>query len=132
MSGTEKMKQELTEALKEFSAMQQDHTAMLAENRLHTLPDWVARRREAQLRLRRCLDRFDPALAAGDHEFVGQVRAALHEVLRSEKSLAVQVGEQREKIRGKLRDLRKGKTVLKGYSLHGAAGPGPQYLSSRT
>jgi hypothetical protein len=132
MSGTETMRQELAAALAEFSGMQQDHAAMLAENRLKTLPEWLARRQEAMSRLQRCLDRFDPASIARGSEFAEQVRAGISDVLRRERSLAVQVGEQRELIGEKLRNLRKGKTVLKGYSLHGAAGPGPRYLSSRT
>jgi hypothetical protein len=132
MGKTEEMRQEIVAALAEFSGMQQDHAAMLAENRLKTLPDWVATRQEALLRLQRCLDRFDPTSIAGDSEFAGQVRTAISDVLRREKSLAAQVGEQREIIREKLRSLRKGKSAIKGYSPHGAAGPGPKYLSSRT
>lgn len=132
MSAKEEMRQELAVALAEFSGMQQDHAAMLAENRLKNIPDLVARRQEVQLRLQRCLDRFDLASVAGDSEFAGQIRAGMNDVLRREKALAAQVGEQRAIIREKLRNLRKGKSVLKGYSLHGEAGPGPKYLSNRT
>ena len=132
MNAKDEMRQELTAALTEFSGMQQEHAAMLAQNRLKNLPDLVAKRQEARVRLQRCLDRFDPALIAGDSEFAGQIRAGISDVQRREKTLAAQVGEQRAIIREKLRNLRKGKTVLKGYSLHGAAGPGPKYLSNRT
>jgi dTDP-4-amino-4,6-dideoxygalactose transaminase len=132
MNGKEEMRQELAAALAAFAGMQQEHAAMLAENRLKNLPDCVAKRHEAQQRLRRCLDRFDPALMAADKQFAGQVRNGISELMRREKALAAQVGEQRETIREKLRNLRKGKTRLKGYSLHGTAGPGPKYLSNRT
>lgn len=132
MSGKEEMRRELAVALAEFSGMQREHAAMLTENKLKNIPDLVAKRQEARVRLQRCLDRFDPALIAGDSEFAGQIRAGISDLQRREQTLAAQVGEQRAQIREKLRNLRKGKTVLKGYSLHGAAGPGPKYLSNRT
>ncbi|MBI4791157.1 MAG: hypothetical protein HY789_00045 [Deltaproteobacteria bacterium] len=56
MNAKEEIRQELTAALTEFSGMQQEHAAMLAQNRLKNLPDLVAKRQEARVRLQRCLD----------------------------------------------------------------------------
>ncbi|MBI5559002.1 MAG: hypothetical protein HY885_15350 [Deltaproteobacteria bacterium] len=123
---------ELAAALAEFAGMQREHGAMLAGNRLKTLAGWVERRQQVFLRLRQCLERFDPSVVPGDSELTVLIHERMRDILHGEQSLAAQVGQQREAIQGQLRILRKGKVVVKGYSLYGGAGPRPKYLSNRT
>ncbi|MEW6291456.1 MAG: hypothetical protein AB1545_16590 [Thermodesulfobacteriota bacterium] len=131
MNRTKNIHEELAVALAEFAAMQRHHGSLLAEGRLKTLPEWARSREQAFLRLQQCLARFDPTMLDGQSECAVQLRELMEVIIKDERSLKMQVQSQQGKIREKLQTLRRGKAVLKGYSLHHGAGPKPKYLSSK-
>lgn len=131
MKRTANIHEELAGALMEFAAMQRHHASLLADGRLKTLPEWTRSRERAFLRLQQCLVRFDPAMLDGQSECAAQLRAIMEVIIKDERSLKLQVQSQQGQIREKLQILRRGKTVLKGYSLNHGAGPKPKYLSSK-
>lgn len=122
---------ELAAALREFAAMQREHASLVAEGRLQTLAEWTGRRERAFMRLQQCLELFDPASLDGKSETAAQLMKIMEEIRDDERVLIMQVQNQRGKIKEKLRTLRRGKTVLKGYSINHGAGPKPKYLSSK-
>ncbi|MFH1216583.1 MAG: hypothetical protein V1706_08785 [Pseudomonadota bacterium] len=122
---------ELASALSEFAAMQQHHAALLAEGRLKTLPEWTVKRDRVFQRLQQCFEHFDPDMLDEKSESAMKLGKIMEKILNDERLLIMQVQNRKEKIREKMRTLRRGKTVLRGYGLKHGAGPKPKYLSSK-
>ncbi|MEW6518335.1 MAG: hypothetical protein AB1461_02870 [Thermodesulfobacteriota bacterium] len=125
------MQEKLAAALREFAAMQRKHADLLAEGRLKSLPEWVEQREHVFLHLRQCIARFAGTILDEKSAGAVQLRKIMEEIVDNERSLKMQVQDRLGEIREKLQILRRGKGMLKGYSLNHGAGPKPKYLSSK-
>ena len=123
--------EELAAACREFAEMQHQHAALLAEGCLKNLPEWNSRRERAFLRLQQCFSRFDAARLDGRSEGAVQLRQMMEAIINDERSLKLQVQSQLAEMREKLHILRRGKGVLKGYSLNHGPAQKPRFLSNK-
>ena len=122
---------DLNDLVADFEAVQEEQAACLAGNRLRTLMSWRGRREKVFMKLRRGFEQFgeDPSRGADDRK---ELRKIILRLLAHEKKLAGLSSRQREIVKKKIDVIRKGRKVVKGYSMYHGESPQPKYLSSRT
>lgn len=114
-----------------FSAVQQDHTACLAESRFMNLMKWRQQRALSFRQLRQVLDQV-VKLVQYDHAVREKIGNELKKIVENENRLAELAAIQRERLQNSLRAMRKGKQMLKGYSIYPGSGPKPRYVSNKS
>ncbi len=128
----ENQQHELRLAMEEFVAIQKEQAALLQAGRLKTLSGWVDRRQQVFIRLKQCLEQYDPQSVTADSAMARMVQEGMEAILLGEKTLATQAECRRSSVKKKLGTMRKGKTVLNKYSSSPGAGcSSPKFLSSR-
>lgn len=130
-NGAKNSIKKLLSVLDEYITMQKDHALGLRGDKLSALPDWLERRQNVSSRLQQCLGQFDPDTLPAESRIARQVRRKMDELMQYERDLTALVDQQRNTIQGKICTIRKGKGILRGYSLSGTS-PRPKFLSSRT
>ena len=122
---------EFNDLVTDFEAVQDEQAACLAENRLKTLMSWCGRREKVFMKLRQGFEQLgeDGSQGADDCK---QLQKIILRLLDSEKKLENLSGRQREIVKKKIHTIRKGRKVVKGYSMYHGENPIPKYLSSRT
>ena len=122
---------ELNELVADFEAVQEEQAACLAGNRLKTLMSWCGRREKVFMKLRQGFEQLgkDVSKGAADRK---QLQEIILRLLDSEKKLGSLSGRQRKIVKKKIHGIRKGRKVVKGYSMYHGENSKPKYLSSRT
>lgn len=126
-------KEQLLCDLDAFVSLQREHLRQAAAGRLREIQPWRNQRQQLFGRIRKFLEgcAVDQA-AAGDRDFFSDVQERIRVVLEKEKLLAAEIEKQRAALKDKMNAIRKGKTILKGYSLKKGTAPKPRFLSSKT
>lgn len=132
MDQRESRQAELVKALDDFLVLQREQSALLAARKLKGLSGWHEKRQRAFLHLKQSLERISGLSDRDNRDFIGQVRGKMAQVIQGEERLAAEVRLQKDTIGEQLKQIRKGKSVLKGYSIKNGSAPGPTCLSSRT
>lgn len=123
---------ELVKALDDFLVLQREQSALLAARKLKGLSGWHDKRERVFLHLKQSLERLPKLSDRDSRDFAGLVREKLEQVIMGEERLAAEIRSQKDAIGEQLKNIRKGKNVLKGYSMKNGSAPGPTCLSSRT
>jgi len=122
---------QLFERMAAFVAVQQEHAACLAENRLKNLMKWRQQRTLSFRQLKQVLDQVI-TLDECDSSAREKLGVELKKIVENENRLAELVVIQRERLQNSLRNMRKGKQMLKGYSVYQGGGPKPRYVSNKS
>jgi len=122
---------ELNDLAADFEAVQEEQAGCLVGNQLKTIMSWCGRREKVFMQLRQGFEQFgkDVSQCADDRK---QLQEIILRLLVKEKKLESLSGRQREIVKKKIHVIRKGRKILKGYSIYHGENSKPKYLSSRT
>ena len=115
----------------DFEAVQKEQADCLAANRLKTLMSWCGRREKVFMQLKQGVEQLGEDVSQGTDDDK-QLQEIILRLLDGEKKLESLFGRQREVVKKKIHSIRKGRKVVKGYSMYHGERSKPKYLSSRT
>lgn len=124
------MVEDFSQAVEDFSAMQQEHRDALAAGNCKDIFSWRQSREQAFRGVVRMLERV-VASGRDNQGCVVRVHEIMGKLLAEEDALQELILARRLKAQEQLLAMRKGKEALQGYNINKGLVPRPRYLSSR-